>query len=221
LKKNPKLTLAKVDLAKIEILSAEAEMQAGNDTQGTAKLKLAESLLSGLSTEDTNPHGASMQKAIAMSLRSVLLRDLGKRTEAAKLLEQAISIVSKIVETHPEAREPLYRLAVFHWQRAGLYGDARDTKSELAQGKQAAELMQRLLKKGAQQKEVGLRRSLAYLYGDLGYTAQNKGLKSDAVAFYKNATTMWQSLIDVHGKNLEYMDGLKWSKSRYRGLGGR
>ena len=221
LKKNPKLTLAKVDLAKIQILSAESEMQAGNDTQGTAKLKLAEDLLSGMSADDTSPNGVSMQKATAMGLRSVLLRDLGKRTDAAKLLEQAMSIVSKIVETHPEARGPLYRLAVFHWQRAGLYGDARDTKNELAQGKQAADLMQRLLKKGAQQKEIELRRSLAYLYGDLGYTAQNKGLKSDATAFYKNATTMWQSLIDVHGKNLEYMDGLKWSTSRYRGLGGR
>ncbi len=221
LKKNPKLTLAKVDLARIELLSAEAEMQAGNDTPGTAKLKLAEGLLSGLSNDDTSPNGASMQKATAMGLRSILLRDLGRRTEAAKLLEQAISIVSKVVENHPEASEPLYRLAVFHWQRAGLYGDTSDTKNELAQGKQAAELMQKLLKKGAQQKEVGLRRSLAYLYGDLGYTAQNKGLKSDAVAFYKNATTMWQSLIDMHGKNLEYMDGLKWSKSRYRGLGGK
>ncbi len=221
LKKNPQLTLAKVDLAKIEILSAEAEMQAGNDTQGTAKLKLAEGLLSGLSAEDTKPNGVSMQKATAMGLRSVLLRDLGKRTDAAKLLDQAMAIIGKVVEAHPNAREPLYRLAIFHWQRAGLYGDARDTKNEIAQGKQAAELMQKLLRKGVQQKEVGLRRSLAYLYGDLGYTAQNKGLKSDAIAFYKNATTMWQSLIDVHGKNLEYMDGLKWSKSRYRSLGGR
>ena len=221
LKKNPKLTMAKVDLARIEILSAEAEMQAGNDTQGTAKLKLAEGLLSGLSAEDVNPNGVSMQKATAMSLRSVLLRDLGKKTDAAKLLDQAIDMVAKIVAAHPNSREPLYRLAIFHWQRAGLYGDARDTKNELAQGKQAAELMQKLLRKGAQQKDVGLRRSLAYLYGDLGYTAQNKGLKSDALAFYKNATTMWQSLIDVHGKNLEYMDGLKWSKSRYRSLGGR
>ena len=59
------------------------------------------------------------------------------------------------------------------------------------------------------------------LYGDLGHTAQNKGLKSDAVTFYKNATTMWQSLLEVHGKNLEYMDGLKWSKSCYYRLGGK
>ena len=221
LKKNPELTLAKIDLAKIQLLSAESAMQAGDQTQGSAQLKLAEGLLSELSAEDTSPNGASMQKATAMGLRSVLLRDLGKRTDAAKLLDQAMGIVGKIVKIHPEAREPLYRLAVFHWQRASLYGDARDTKNELAQGKLAAEFMQRLLKKGAQQKEIELRRSLAYLYGDLGYTAQNKGLKSDAIAMYKNATTMWQSLINVHGKNLEYMDGLKWSKSRYRGLGGK
>ena len=45
LKKNPELKLAKVDLAKIEILSAESDMRAGNDTQGAAKLKVAEALL--------------------------------------------------------------------------------------------------------------------------------------------------------------------------------
>ena len=221
LKKNPELKLAKIDLAKIEILSAESDMRAGNDTQGAAKLKVAEALLAGLSTDDISPNGASMQIATAMGLRSILLRDLRRTTDAAKLLDQAINMTSKIVEAYPQAREPIYRLAVFHWQRAGLFGDARDTKNELIQGKAAAELMQQLLKQGSNQREIELRRSLAYLYGDLGHTAQNKGLKSDAVAFYKNATTMWQSLLEVHGKNLEYMDGLKWSKSCYQRLGGK
>ena len=221
LKKTPDLRLAKIDLAKIEILSAESDMRAGNDSQGAAKLKAAEALLAGLSTDDMSPNGVSMQIATAMGLRSILLRDLGRTTDAAKLLDQAINTAGKIVEAYPQAREPIYRLAVFHWQRAGLFGDARDTKNELIQGKTAAKLMQQLLKQGTNQREIELRRSLAYLYGDLGHTAQNKGLKSDAVAFYKNATTMWQSLLELHGKNLEYMDGLKWSKSCYQRLGGK
>jgi serine/threonine protein kinase len=134
LKKNPDLKMAKVDLAKIEILSAESDMRAGNDTDGAAKLKVAETLLAGLSTDDISPDGVSMQVATAMGLRSILLRDLRRTTDAAKLLDQAINIGSKIVEAYPQAREPIYRLAIFHWQRAGLFGDARDTKNELIQG---------------------------------------------------------------------------------------
>ena len=149
LKNNPKLKLAKVKLAEIDIMAAESDMRAGNDTQGAAKLTAAEKLLSGLSADDTSPDGASMQIAHAKGLRAVLLRDRGRTTDAAKSLDEAIKLTEKIVAAHPDASEPLYRLAVFHWQRGGLSGDAGDTTGELAQGKKAAELMQRLLKVGA------------------------------------------------------------------------
>jgi hypothetical protein len=81
--------------------------------------------------------------------------------------------------------------------------------------------MQRLLKAGAGKRDTELRRSLAYLYGDLGHTAHVKGKKTDAIAAFKNASTMWQSLITKNGKKEEYTEGLKWSQSRYREVGGR
>lgn len=221
LESNPDLQMAKVDLARIEILSAESDMRSGDDVDGAAKLQTAEKLLSELPANDLSPDGVSMQVATAMGLRSVLLRDQSRRTDAIKLLDNAISIAKKIVEAHPEAQEPLYRLAIFHWQKAGLSGDAGKTTDKLTHGKQAADLMQGLLSTNANQKEVALRRSLAYLYGDLGKTAQSKGLKSEAVSFFRRATIMWQSLLDVHEKNIEYLDGLKWSRSRYQQVGGR
>ncbi|MBT8044069.1 MAG: hypothetical protein KJO79_03880, partial [Verrucomicrobiae bacterium] len=221
LEKNPKLTLAKVKLAEIEIMAAESDLRAGNDTQGTAKLTAAEKLLSGLSTDDTSPGGAAMQVATAKGLRSVLMRDRGRTTDAAKNLDEAIRLTERIVAAHPEASEPLYRLAVFHWQRGSLSGDAGDTSGELTQGYKAAELMQRLLKLGAGKRDTELRRSLAYLYGDLGHTAYAKGKKSDAITAFKSASTMWQSLITRNGKKEEYAEGLKWSLTRYREVGGR
>ncbi|MCP5537392.1 MAG: hypothetical protein H7A51_14315 [Akkermansiaceae bacterium] len=221
LEKNPNLKLAKVKLAEIEIMAAESDMRAGNDTQGAAKLTTAEKLLSGLSADDTTPDGASMQIATAKGLRSVLLRDRGQTTHAAKSLDEAILLTERIVAAHPEASEPLYRLAVFHWQRGGLSGDAGDTAGELTQGAKAADLMQQLLKSGAGKRDTELRRSLAYLYGDLGHTAYSKGKKADAIAFFKNATTMWQSLVTRNGKKEEYTEGLKWSQTRYREVGGR
>ena len=120
-----------------------------------------------------------------------------------------------------DANEPLYRLAVFHWQRGGLSGDAGDTNGELREGKQAADLMQRLLKAGAGKRDTELRRSLAYLYGDLGHTAYSKDKKADAISFFKNASAMWQSLITKNGKKEEYTEGLKWSQTRYKEVGGR
>lgn len=216
LEKNPELKLAKVKLAEIEILSAESDMRSGNDSEGSAKLQAAEKLLSSLDAEDTTADGAAMQMALAKGLRSVLQRDQGNTKDATQTLEEATGIMKKIVAEHPDAREPLYRLAVFHWQRAGLFGDSGDDAGELDEGKQAAALMQRLLKAGAGKRDTELRRSLAYLYGDLGHTAQHKGLKGDASGFFKNAATMWQSLIDKNGKTEEYTDGLQWSQSRYR-----
>lgn len=221
LKSNPDLKLAKIDLAKIEILSAESDLRSGDDINGAAKLKTAEALLAGLSTDDNSPQGASMQVATAMGLRSIMLRDQGRRTDADKLLGQAIEMTEKIVAAHPQAREPLYRLAVFHWQRAGLHADAGNSKDKLNEGKEAAELMQKLLEQGGKSREIELRRSLAYLYGDLGQTAQKTGRKTDAIAYFGSASSMWQSLLDAHERNMEYLDGLKWSRSRYRQLGGK
>lgn len=221
LKKNPELSLAKIRLAEIEIMAAESDMRAGNDAAGTAKLTTAEKLLKGLSTNDTTPDGAAMQVATAKGLRSVLLRDRGRTTDAAKNLDEAIKLAERIVAASPNEQEPLYRLAVFHWQRAGLAGDTGDTTGELNQGTQAANLMQQLLKKGAGKRATELRRSLAYLYGDLGHTAYTKGKKSDAIGFFKNASEMWQNLIDKNGKRDEYTEGLKWSRSRYHEIGGQ
>ena len=137
-----------------------------------------------------------------------------------KALDEAISITEKIVSAHPNSSEPLYRLAVFNWQRAGLAGDAGDTSSELKQGAEAARLMQQLLSQGAGKRETELRRSLAYLYGDLGHTASSKGKKKDAASHFKSAAKMWQSLITKIGNKEEFTEGLKWSTQRYREAGG-
>jgi tetratricopeptide (TPR) repeat protein len=196
-------------------------MRAGNDSTGATKLATAEVLLKDLPAGDTEFNGAAMQIAAAKGLRAVLLRDAGRTTDAAKMLDEAISITEKIVSAHPQSSEPLYRLAVFTWQRAGLAGDAGDTDDELQLGMGAANLMQQLLGKGAGKRDTELRRSLAYLYGDLGHTASSKGKKKEASQHFKSASEMWQSLITKIGKNEEFTEGLQWSQQRYREVGGR
>lgn len=221
LAKTPNYRYAKVKLAEIELMAAEADMRAGDESAGAKKLTEAEALLKDVSSGDTKPDGASMQIATCKGLRAVLLRDSGQTTKAAKNLDEAIELTSNIVAANPKAAEPLYRLAGFTWQRAGLSGDAGDITNEFKLGVKAAELMQRLLTQGAGKRDTELRRSLAYLYGDLGHTASSKGQKQAAAAHFKQAANMWQSLIAKLGKAEEYTEGLNWSQQRYREVGGK
>ncbi|MGB0991521.1 MAG: protein kinase domain-containing protein [Akkermansiaceae bacterium] len=218
LEKDPNNKLAKTKLASYQLLAAEGELRAGQDSAGAKKLAAAEKLLSGLSPTDTTPDGAAMQFAIAKGLRAVIHRDRGRLTEAAKQLDEAIRITDKIVTANPSASEPLYRLAAFHWQRAGLAGDAGDVENELSLGARSADLMQSLLKLGAGKRDTELRRSLAYLYGDLAHTAATRGKRKDASEYYKNAAAIWQSLIEKNGKQAEYTEGLQWCRARQSSL---
>lgn len=216
LEKNPRMAFAKIKLGEIEIMAAEADMLNGHDSDGAKKLAKADKLLEGLDTTDTSPGGAAMQVAVAKGLRAVLLRDRGRTSEAARNLDTAIDLTRKIVAAHPNASEPLYRLAGFHWQRSSLAGDAGDSATELKLGTEAAAMMEKLLKDGAGKRDNELRRSLAYLYGNLGHTAASHGKKTDAVSYYKSAAKIWQSLIDKNGKKGEYTEGLQWSNNRAR-----
>lgn len=216
--KNPKFVFAKVKLAEMEIMSAEADMLSGNDSSGERKLVKAEKLLADIKATDTSTTGAAMQIAVTKGLRAVLHRDRGRTTDAAKNLDYAINLAQKIVAANPKANEPLYRLAGFYWQRASLAGDAGDSTTELKLGSEAANMMEKLLKDGAGKRDNELRRSLAYLYGNLGHTASRKGKRTEAAAYYNNAARVWQSLVDKNGKRGEYAEGLKWSKDRARAL---
>ena len=110
----------------------------------------------------------------------------------------------------------MYRLAVFKWKRAGLAGDNGNTDTELKLGSEAADLMQRLLNQGAGKRDTKIRRSLAYLYGDLGHTAADKGQKKQSAQYFNSASKMWQSLIQKIGRKSEFIEGLKWSQQRYK-----
>lgn len=223
LKKQPHLQLAKIQLAKIGIISANSDIRAGNDSAGSSKLDAVDQLLAELPDGDTSPEGCTMQMASAKGLRAVLLRDAGKKKEAKSQLTTAIQLTQQVVEANqgnPTANnEPLYQLAVLNWQLAGIIGDEGNKADELKQGKKAADLMQQLLTQGAGKHDIGMRRALAYLYGDLGHTASSLGQKKEAVDYFDKAAAIWQSLITRAGRQEEYADGLKWSQDRAKEIG--
>ena len=215
IKNNPELSYAKVKLASIEILAAEVDLRSGENSECLSKLKVAERLLKDFTSKDTEPDGVTFQRALASGLSAITLRDQGRTTQAAENLNHAIELLEKIVKANPEEQEPTYRLAVFNWQSAGLAGSRGNNTKSMQLSEKAANLMQQLLKQGAGNRETRLRRSLAYLYGDLGYTSVYRGKKSSAAKFFKQARDMWQSLIDKNGTKEEYTNALTWCKSQY------
>ena len=224
LEQNPNYQLPKIRLANIYIMAASYDIREGDDSAGEKKLSKAEKMLKELPDNDTSPEGANIQMAAAIGLRAVLLRDAGKTSEAKQKLSEAIKLAEEVVAKQKEnpsaAQEPLYRLAVLHWQLAGLIGDGGDSVAVLSQGEKAAGLMEELLKKEVGKHDSAIRRGLGYLYGDLGHTAANLGDRKQAAEYFKNAATIWQSLITKYGKETEYKDGLKWSQSRQRDMTG-
>jgi serine/threonine protein kinase len=222
LKKHPNLQLPKIQLAKIHIMAATEDIREGNDKDGAKKLSQAEQLLATLPATDTSPDGVAMQIAATKSLRAVLLRDSGNTTGAQRTLGEAIELTEKIVAAQGQNsstdHEPLYRLAVLHWQLAGMIGDGGNSAAEIKQGNMAAKLMQDLLEKGAGKHDSAIRRGLGYLYGDLGHTAAEQNKPKDAAAYFNQAAEIWQSLITKYGKQEEFEDGLKWSQSRAKEL---
>lgn len=214
LEKNPSLEFAKIKLAEIEILAAEESMRSGNEQAGITKLKSVEKLLKDLKSNGTSPDSPSFQIAIASGLNAVILRDRGEITKASTALDYAIRITEKIVAAHPEAEEPLYRLAVFYWQRGGLAGTKGEKETELKFGVKSAKLMEKILTLNSRKRGTELRRSLAYLYGNIGTNASYLGKSKEAAYYFKKASGMWTDLIKLYGKKDEYTEGLKWSNSK-------
>lgn len=215
LETNPNLEFTKIKLAEIEILAAEEALRSGDNKEGINKLTYAETLLKGLAKDETTVDGAALQIAIARGLSSVILRDRGQITEASKNLDLAIDSLEKIVSANPQSSEPLYRLSVFYWQRSGLAHSLGEKQKSLTLGQQAADHMQQYLALGIKKHQKSIRRSLAYLYGDLGQNAATLGKSTVATKSYKNAASMWQSLIDHHGREEEYTQGLRWAQNQY------
>ncbi len=208
LEKNPQLEIAKAQLASIELMAAEAYLEDAEDKKGRDKLAAAEKLLAGLKSS----YEVDLQKATALGIKAVVYRDRGDRTQAVKFLKEAVALLEKYKKADSPANDELsYRLAMFHWM---LASHETDKKTEFELASKAASLMDGIIEAGAGPREVELRRSLAYLYGDLGKIARELGNNEQAKQIYLKSAGQWQALINRGEPHNEYIEGRQWAKSR-------
>jgi hypothetical protein len=59
-----------------------------------------------------------------------------------------------------------------------------------------------------------LRRSAAYLAGDLGHALQLASRKADAARAFAHAVTIWEALVKSRPESEEFQEGLAWSRRR-------
>jgi len=153
---------------------------------------------------------ASQQGIIATALR-----DEGKSTQAATLLRKAIKTVGTGLEQHPDDLKAKYLLASLKWQMCGLFGQEGAVEKEIEIGTSARDLLREIL---AEQKTVPhpylVKKSLAYLCGDLGHAADLHGDADMAIEFIREAVGQWEDLIKALPKNSENLEGLQWAKQR-------
>jgi len=151
---------------------------------------------------------------------ATFLRDEGKPAEAGMLLETSITSLRSVITKEPEDWNARYLLASLKWQRAGILGQQGKKDEELKLGAAAHDELTALLKSGAKRPSPGtVRRSLAYLCGDLGHSADLAGKKDLAIGYLREAQECWKLLKVDEGDQLEFREGHQWAVDRLVELG--
>ena len=153
---------------------------------------------------------------------ATFLRDEGKPAEAGKLLETSITSLQSVITKEPKDWDARYLIASLKWQRAGILGQQGKKDEELTLGAAAHDDLAALLKSGARRPNPGtVRRSLAYLCGDLGHSANLAGKKDLAIGYLREAQECWQLLKADEGDQLEFREGHQWAVDRLVEMGVR
>lgn len=148
------------------------------------------------------------------------LRDEGKSKEARAMLELGIARLKGCLKEAPDQGPARYLLASLQWQLSGVLGQEGEAMAELAMGKEARDGLTALLEGGPTNPDPDkVRRSLAYLCGDLGHAADLHGKRDLAAAYLTECRNQWRELVSRHGEDPECQEGLQWALDRLTAFG--
>lgn len=148
------------------------------------------------------------------------LRDEGSPGEARALLTKSIKSLEGGIKSNPDHWGGRYLLASLKWQLSGLMGQQGESESELEMGAAAHDELKALLAtKMMRPQPSAVRKSLAYLCGDLGHSADLRNKRELAVKYLKESQFYWQELARDEGDLLEIREGYHWAKSRLVEMG--
>jgi len=158
---------------------------------------------------------ASQQGIVATALR-----DEGKSSQAEKILRQAINSLGGAIEEHPKDLSAKYLLASLKWQMSGLLGQQGGGEEEIILGIDARDALREIL---ASNKKVPhpylVKKSLAYLCGDLGHSVELHGDRDLGIELLQDAKVYWKELLQVRPNSAENLEGMRWVVQNLHELG--
>ncbi len=158
--------------------------------------------------------------AAQQGIIATALRDEGRTTEAKALLAKGIKSLEVGLEKDPDNWGARYLSASLKWQLSGLMGQQGESDGESKMGEAAHDELKSLLDTKMKRPHPSeVRKSLAYLCGDLGHSADLRNKRELAVEYLKESKMYWQELARDEGANLEIREGYHWAVTRLAEMG--
>lgn len=217
---NPRDIELRLELAGCYGAIAQAALKTGDAASAELQNSRAVALLEAVLQEQPQNAAAMLQLGIQMGTKAALRRDRGQAEEATKLLDEGIRLLDA-ARAIDGSKVAAFRVALLQWQKGGMLGTSEESRNQalgcLLQARDALKALESSGDSPGVTPEQ-IRRSLAYLLGDLG-NAQFVAKKPDeAKRTFIEAVAMWERLTSARPKNPEYEEGLAWCKKRLEEL---
>ncbi|MFD0894885.1 protein kinase [Luteolibacter ambystomatis] len=212
---DPKLRL---ELAGCYGAMAEAAVLSGDVASADSLSKQATGLLEALLREQPDNTEALSRLGAQRWIRAGLLRDSGKTDEAMNMVDDGIRMLEGARASDAANGTVAYRLALLWWQKGRMVGAAGKTDDELFLITKARDALNGLMERT----EYGLirgdqlKKSVAYLLGDLGHAQQLAGKNDEAKKTFAQAVIAWETLVKAQPRSEEAEEALSWCRQRLK-----
>ena len=184
---------------------------------------LATRSLELLETAVSNPEerGAALNQLA--SLKSVLAAcraGTGHPREALRLVREGQEHAEAALVRNSRDPSTRFRLGILAWQQCGLLSAEGKHAEALPLGVKARQTFIDLIAQKVSfptQREI--KRSLAYLTGDLGRAAQDARKEEEAVNYLQESVSLWEDLMEAESDSDEFREQHRWTAQGLRELG--
>lgn len=220
LKMHPQDLRIRLDLAGCYSAMSEDALLSGNMADAETFSREAMQLLDGILSEQPNEVEAIVGKAAQLGMRAGLLRDRGRQADAMEDFDEGIRMLEALKTGQNGNSKVAYRLALLWWQKGRILGAGGARDGEIGLMTKARQVLDTLTgpPPADEPPPEQLRRSKAYLCGDLGHALQISDRKEEAIRAFSDAISEWQQLAQKRPNYEEYAEGLFWCKQRLEDL---
>lgn len=184
---------------------------------------LAARSLELLETAVANPEeraGALNQLASLKSVLAACRAGTGHPKEALRLVREGQAHAEASLLRDSKNPATRFRLGILAWQQCGLLSAEGKHAEALPLGAKARQTFIDLIaQKVSYPTSRELKRSLAYLTGDLGRAAQDARKEDEAVNYLRESVSIWEDLMQSEVDNDEFRAQHRWTAQGLRELG--